>query len=147
MGAVGVDKATAEVDYFLATPTDDHTRFLGDGSDNGSLEVLLVGIFKHQVDILGVDDDSHTLLALTDSQFCTVKTCIFLGNLVEVDLQTVGQLANGDAYATSTEVVAFLDDRRHLFTTEQTLYLTFRRGVTLLHLSAAGGKTLCCVTL
>ena len=33
VGTVGVNKTTAEVNYLLATPTANHTGFLGDGSD------------------------------------------------------------------------------------------------------------------
>ena len=86
VGTVGVDEAAAEVDNLLAAPADYHAGLLGDGGHNGGFEVLLVGILKHQVNILGVDDHSHTLLTLADGQLGAVESSIFLGDTVEVDL-------------------------------------------------------------
>ena len=142
VGAVGVNEAAAEVDNLFAAPVDDHTGFLGDGGHHRCLEVLFVGILQHEVDILGVDHDGHTLLALADSKLGAVKTGVFLGYAVEVYLQAVGQFAYGDAHATGAEVVALLDDVRHLFTAEQALYLAFGGGVAFLHLGTAGGQAL-----
>ena len=142
MGTVGVDEAAAEVDNLFATPADDHTGLLGDGGHHRGLEVLFVGIFQHQVDILGVDHHSHTLLALADGQLGAVQAGIFLGHAVEVNLQAVGQLADGHTHAAGAEVVALLDNARHLLAAEQALYLALGGGVALLHLGAAGREAL-----
>ena len=147
MGTVGVDEAAAEVNNLLASPADDHTRFFGDSGHDGGFEVFLVCVPQHLVDILRVDDDGHTLLAFADGQLGAVEAGVFFGDLVKIDLQTVGQLADGDADAASAEVVTLLDKAGHLFAAEKALNLAFGGGVALLHFGATRCQRLGCVTL
>ena len=140
VGAVGVDKTAAQVHNLLATPADHHTGLGSDGGHHHGLEVLLVGILQHLLSVGGVYHHGHALLALADSQLCAVQAGIFLWYLVEVDLQAVGQLADGHAYAAGTEIVALLYQARHLLAAEQALNLALGGGVTFLHLGTAGGQ-------
>ena len=58
-------------------------------------------------------------LRLADRQFRGIQAAVLGLHTVEVDVQPVGQLADGDADAACTEVVRFLDEPRHLGAAEQ----------------------------
>ena len=138
--SVGVDKTTAQVHHLFATPCYHHAGLLSDGGNHHSLQVFFVGILQHLIHILGVDHHSHTLLTLADGKFRTVKSGIFLRHLVQIDKQAVRQFADGYAHAACAKVVAFLNQRRDLFSTKQSLYLSLRRRIALLHFCTAGGQ-------
>ena len=140
MGSVGVDESARQVDNLFAAPGEYHTRVFGNGGHDGGFEVLLFGVGQHFVHVFGVHHYCHTLLRFGDGQLGAVEAGVFLGNFVEVDKQSVGQLAYGHGDAAGAEVVTFLNERRHLFAAEHALDLTFCGRVAFLYLGTAGGK-------
>ena len=52
----------------------------------------------------------HALLGFADGQLRPVQALILLGDRVQVDVQAVGQLADGDGHAAGAKVVAALDE-------------------------------------
>ncbi len=101
------------------------------------LKVLFVGEGNELVHVLGGQRHSHTLLALADGQLGAVEAVVLLGDLVQVDIQAVGQLADGDGDAAGTKVVAALDHLAGVLAAEQALQLALDGGVALLDLSTA----------
>ena len=87
-----------------------HALFLGHGGNDRSFEVFLGGVLHKGLGILGSDGHGHTLLALGDGQLGAVQTLIFLSDLVQVDLQAVGQLTDGNRDTACAKVVAALDE-------------------------------------
>src|SRR5699024_5772269 len=88
--------------------------------------------------IFGSHSHSHALLAFTDSQFGAVQTLVLLGNLVQVDAQTVSQFADGNGNTAGAEVVAAFDQAAGILTAEQPLQFALDGGVAFLNFSAAG---------
>ena len=107
--AVGGEELAAHVDDGLAVPVHDQARVLGDGGDGRGLEVLLAGVAEELLDVLGGQGHGHALLRLGDGELGAVEALVLLGHGVEVDVQAVGQLADGDRDAAGAEVVAALD--------------------------------------
>ncbi len=147
MGTVGIQESTGNIYDGLAAPLHDQPGLLGDCSHNGGFQIFLTGIAHELVQILGIDDDRHTLLRFCDGQFCAVQTFIFLGDQIQVDVQTVCQFADGYGHAACTEVVALLNKIGYFRPAEETLQLTLCRRVALLNLCAACGQGLLCVGL
>ena len=77
-------------------------------------------------------------MRLGDRQFRRVETGVFRRHAVQVDVQTVCQLSDCDTHASGAEVIGFLNQFRHLGTTEETLDLTLLGCVSFLNLAAAG---------
>ena len=134
---VGVQELTADVHDRNAVPHHVQALFLGDLSHGGSLEVLLGGNGDELVHILRGKGHSHALLALADGQLGAVQTLVLLGYLVQVDVQAVGQLADGNGNAAGTKVVAALDHLAGILAAEQALQLALDGRIALLHLGTA----------
>ena len=103
-----------------------------------TVATIVASRFSSAAYCIKVDGHSHTLLALGDGQFGAVQTLIFLSDLVQVDLQAVGQLTDGNRDTACAKVVAALDEAAGILAAEQTLQLTLDGGVALLHLGTAG---------
>ena len=82
--------------------------------------------------------DRHPLLRLRDGKLRTVQTLVLLPHGIEIYRQTVRQLADGYAHAACSEVVAALDEARHLAVAEQPLDLALLRCIALLYLARHG---------
>ena len=134
---VGVQKLAADVHDGNAVPHHVQALFLGDLSHRGSLEVLLGGNGDELVHILRGKGYSHTLLALADGQLGAVQTLVLLGDLVQVDVQAVGQLTDGNGNAAGTKVVAAFDHLAGVLAAEQALQLALDGRIALLHLGTA----------
>ena len=104
----------------------------------GDFDVLLVAIFPEPGLVLCLDDDSHPFLGFADGEFGGIHPAVFDRHPVKVDVQSVGQFADGDADSAGSEVVGLLDQRGHFRTPEQPFQLPFFRGVALLDLAPAG---------
>ncbi len=89
------------------------------------------------VHVLGGQGHGHALLGLGDSQLGAIEAVVLLGHGIQVDVQAVGQLANGHRHAAGAEIVAALDHAAGVAATEQALDLAFHRRVALLHLGPA----------
>ena len=142
MRAVGVEEGAGDIDDGLAPPFEDQPGLLGDMGQGGRLQVLLRRILQEFRLIFGRNDDSHALLGFGDGQFRAVEAFIFFGDQVKIDLQTVGQLADGHGDAARAEVIALLDEAGDLRPAEETLELALGRGIALLDLRAAAGQGL-----
>ena len=134
---VGVQELTADVDDGHAVPHHVQALFLGDLCHGGRLKVFLGGNGDELVHILGGKGHSHALLALADGQLGAVQAVILLGDLVQVDIQAIGQLADGNGNAARTKVVAALDHLAGILTAEQALELALDGRIALLHLGTA----------
>ena len=75
----------------------------------------------------------HALLGLGDGEFGAVEAVVFLGHVVEVDLERGRDLADGDRDAAGAEVVADLDLPAGARVAEQALDLPFGGRVAFLH--------------
>ena len=140
LGTVGVQELTGKVNDGLAVPDLAHPLLLGHGGNDGRLKVFLGGVLHKGLGILGSHGHSHALLAFGDCQLGAVQTLVFAGDLVQVNVQAVSQLADGNGHTARAEVVAALDQAAGVLTAEQTLQLALNGGVALLHLGTAGLK-------
>ena len=134
---VAGQELAADVDDGFVVPHDAHARLLGDFGHHGCLEVLLVRVTQELVHVGSGDGAGHALLRLGDGKLGTVEAVVLLRNLVQVDAQAVGQLADGHGHAAGAEVVAALDKATYLAATEQALDLALLGRVALLYLGTA----------
>ena len=106
LGTVGVQELTGKVNDGLAVPDLAHPLLLGHGGNDGRLKVFLGGVLHKGLGILGSHGYSHALLALGNRQLGAVQTLVFAGDLVQVDVQAVSKLADGNGHTARTEVIA-----------------------------------------
>ena len=109
MRAVCVKESSGDVDYRLPSPVEHKSGLLCDYCDRSSLKVLFRRISKELFLIFGCYNYGHSLLRFGDSEFGSVKTLIFFGNEVEIDLKSVCQLTDRYRHTACAEVVALLD--------------------------------------
>ena len=104
--------------------------------NHGSLKVLLTGIAAELRNVIGVKRHGHTLLGFGNGQLRTIKTVVFLRHRIQVHVQTVSKLADGNGYAAGTKVVAAFNQAARVTATEKPLKLALNRCVSLLDLRA-----------
>ena len=136
--AVGIQELPADVADFFAVPVHHQTGAFRDHRHGDGVQVLRGGQLQKPPRVLCFHDNGHPLLGFGDGKLGAVQTFILLGNGVQVDLQTVGQLADGHGHAARAKVVAAFDEAGSLAVAEQALELPLLGGVALLHLGAAG---------
>ena len=134
---VGAEEGAADVHDRPAIPVHDKARTLRHARDDRRLEVLAVGEGEEAPGVLRRDHDGHALLRFTDRKLRAVEALILLWYRVEVDVQPVGQLADGDGHTARAEVVAALDHAAGLGVAKQALELALLGGVALLNLRTA----------
>ena len=132
-----VDERPAQIHHLAPAVEHPHPRRVRHVGHVHRLDVLLAAVTHELLHVLRLDDYRHALLRLADGQLRGVQTAIFRLHPVEVDVQTVGQLADRHADTPRAEVVRFLDEARHLRTAEQPFEFPLLGGVALLHLAAA----------
>ena len=137
MSTVGVQECAAYIHDGLASPVHDKARLLGYHCNRNGLQVFLSGKTQEFIYIRRIQNHCHTLLRLGDSNLGSIQACVLFRNLVQINLQTGCQLADGYGYTACAEVVTFLDDLADLRTAEHTLDLALGRSVALLYLCAA----------
>ena len=135
--AVRIEECAGDIYNRIALPMHDKTRFFCYRGDDCRLQVLCVRNLEKSIFIRCRDDDSHSLLRFADGQLRSVKTLVLLRNDIEVYVQSVSQLADGNGYAACAEVVAALDHAGSFPVSEQPLELSLLRSVALLHFRAA----------
>ena len=126
--AGAVDELTAQIDNLAVAVEHPHAGCRGHVGHMHRLDVLLAAVAHELLDILRLDHHGHALLRLADGQLRGVQSAVFGLHAVEVDVQSVGQLADGHTDAARAEVVRFLDQARHLRTAEQSLELALLGG-------------------
>ena len=127
-----VSRNCRRVYYRLAAPADAESAMVSDVG-HIALEVSLSATMKKSMSAL-----PRTPFApgIPRSPFGAIEAIVFLGHLVEIDLETVRDLSDGHRDASGSEVVADLDAPRKFGVTKQTLDLTFGGGIALLDLGA-----------
>ena len=136
--AVGVQELPADVADFFSVPVHHQTGAFRDHGHGDGVQVLRGGQFEEPRRVLRFHDNGHPLLGFGDGKLGAVQAFILLGNGVQIDFQTVGQLADGHGHAARAKVVAALDETGCCAIAEQALELPLLGGVAFLHLGAAG---------
>ena len=139
---VGVEEFTGEVDDDLTVPGHGQSLFCLDASNARCFKVFLQRQLAEAIYVRGSHHHSHSFLAFADGKLGAVQTLVLFGNCVEINIQTVRQLTDGNRYAACTKVVASLDQLACLGIAEQSLQLSFLGCVTLLYLSTAAFQRL-----
>ena len=134
--AGAVDEFAAQVHHLAVAVEHAHPSRRGHVGHMHRLDVLLAAVAHELFDVLRLDHHGHALLRLADGQLRGIQAAVLGLHAVEVDVQSVGQLADGHTHAARTEVVRLLDQARHLRTPEQAFELALLGGVALLHLAA-----------
>ena len=147
LGSVGIQEGTGDIDDLFPIPLHDEPGLCLNNRDRNSLEVFFLGKCQERCCILRLYHDSHTLLALADGEFRTVKTVIFFGNSIEIDAQPLRQLSDGDRDTAGPEVIAALDHSGSNGIAEETLKLSLLGCIALLDLSTAGFNRLSVMSL
>ena len=145
--AVRVEEGARKVGNHLAAPVHDHAGALSHDGHAVGLQVFGLRGGDELRLILRRDDDGHALLRFGDRKLGTVEALILLAHGVELDLEAVGQLADGDRHTARAEVVAALDEAGDLAVSEQALDLALFGRVALLDLARHGGEGLHIVAL
>ena len=138
--AIGIQEFALDVHDGFSIPMHDQTGLSGHRRHSGGFNVLALrdGFkFRH---VLRRKHHGHALLRFGDGQLGAVQSVVFLRNFAQIDVQTVGKLADGDGHAAGAKVVAPLDHARRALISEQALKLALLRRVALLNLCAAGGQ-------
>ena len=94
----------------------------------GHFDILLGAVALELLFGTRFDHNGHTLLRLADRQLRRIQTAVLGRHAIEVNIQAVGQLADGYAHTARTEVVRLLDQARHFRTAEQPLQLALFGG-------------------
>ena len=134
--AVAREEFAGYVHNGIAAPGHAHATAVGDDRDRRGFKVFCMRKLDEAIHVFRRERDRHALLTFGDGELGAVEAFVFLGYAIEVDLEAVGQLADGDRNAARAEIVAALDHAAGLGVAEQTLDLALDRGVALLHFRA-----------
>ena len=144
---VGVQELAGNIHDLVAPPVHHKTGFGSHFCHNGSFQIFFIREFGEFFPVFFPDDHRHTFLGFGNSQLRTVQAGVFFRHLIQVDLQTLRQLANGYGYTAGAKVVAAFDQHRHFRITEQALNFPFRRRIALLYLRPAVCQGIHCMFL
>ena len=135
--AVGVQEGPGDIHDVLPVPLHGEAALVGNGGHHGGLQVFRGGQLHEPGGVLGLHHHSHSLLGFADGKLGAVQALVLLGHGVQVDLQALGQLTDGNGDAAGAEIVAALNESGGLGVAEQALELALLGGVALLDLSSA----------
>ena len=138
--AVGAQEGPGQVSNSLPLPGHHHPGTFSDYRHPVGLQVLPLGGGDKRRLILWGHHHGHALLGLGNSQLRAVQTIVLLAHGIQVDGQSVGQLADGHAHTAGAEVVAAFDQLGHRRVAEQPLKLALLGGVALLYLAGHGSQ-------
>ena len=113
-------------------------RVCRNDSHRTCLQVFTLCKCEESVYILLFHYNCHTFLRFTDGKFCPVKSFILTRYLIEINIQSLGKLADGNRYTARTKVVAAFDEPAGISVPEEALELTLLGCIALLHLGSAG---------
>ncbi len=139
-GAGAVDETARQVGHQIGAVENLHPARIRHVGHVRDLDVLFGAIAFEGRLVGGGDNHRHTLLRLADGEFHGIEAAVFGRDAVEMDLEAVGEFADGHAHAARAEVVRLLDEPGHFRTAEQALQFAFFRRITLLDFAAAGGQ-------
>jgi len=134
LDTVGVEEFAGEIDDGFAAPGHAESAGVGDGGNVNAFEVFFVGLGDEVVGFAGIDTDGHAFLGLGDGEFGAVEAVVFLGHSIEVDVEGVGDFADGHGDATCSEVVTDFDFGSELRIAEEALDLALGGSVAFLDL-------------
>ncbi len=135
--AVAVQEGARQVHDFFALPAYLQPGLAADPCHHAGLQVLLVSQQQGCLQVFGVDNHCHALLRFGDGQLGGVEPLVFGWHLVQVNLQTIGQFANGDADSAGTEIIAAPHQAGELGFAEEVLNIALDGGIAFLHFGAA----------
>ena len=135
---VGIQEFAGQIDYAVSVPVHDKAGRIRHVSDYGRLQVFGFRQRKEPCDIPRVHYDRHALLRLADSQLGAVQPVILAGNRIQINLQSVSQLPDGDRNTAGAEIVAALDQCGNFISPEQSLQISLHRRITFLNFRTAG---------
>ncbi len=138
MGPIGIQKRTGNIYNFLPSPLKHQPGFLGHHCNRNSFQIFFRCKSQKPTHIFRVYHYRHPLLGFGNSKLCSVKACVFLGNLIQVHDKTRGKFADCHGHASCAKIIALLDDPADLSPAEKTLDLTLCGCVSFLYFSAAG---------
>ena len=147
MCSVGIKESTGNVHNCLSSPVQHQIRLLRHNRYRSCLQVFLGCITKEFLFVLRRNNNCHSLLRLGNRKLRSVEAFVLLGHKIQIYIQTIRQLSDGNGNTARTEIIALLDQMRNLGSAEQSLELSFRRSISLLNLSAAGFQGLLGVLL
>ena len=99
-----------------------------------TLQIFLVALCFEIIDGGGINADRHAFLGLRDGELGAIKALVFFGHLIEVDLQTRGDLADGYGDAAGAKIVAYFDFASEFGFAKEALNFAFSGWVAFLHL-------------
>ena len=135
--SVCVQEISAEIEDAFFSPVHPDSVRVGHLCDRSGLEVFLSCILYEFLLFVGIDHDCHSFLRLRDRKLCAVEAVVLLRHEIEVDLETVGQLADGYRHTAGTEVIAALYQCSDFFSPEKSLYISLYRRISLLDFCSA----------
>ena len=135
---IGVKELAGDMDNGMPLPVHGQVGFFLDRGDDRGLKVLFCGKAQEVFGVLRIHHNGHALLRLGNGKLGTVQAFILLGDQVQLNIQTVCELADGDGNTAGTEVVAALDQQTGFRIAEQALELALFRRVAFLDLCTAG---------
>lgn len=128
VGAVGIQKFAADIDYLFAVPVHDEPRLGLDLRHGHCLEIFFISQREESVNIVRLNNNRHALLALAYCKLRAVETLVFFRHCVEVYLKSVRELAYSYRYAARAEVVAAFYHQAGIFISEEPLELSLLGG-------------------
>ena len=137
---VGIKEITAQVDNGILPPVHHQAAVISNHSHYRSLKVFLVSSSHELLHVITGNNYSHALLGLGNSQLGAIQALVLLLDGIQVNHQSVSQLADGNGHAACTKVVATLDHAADFRIPEQALNLSLRRRIALLHFGTAGSQ-------
>jgi len=147
MCAVCIKECTGDIYDLFSSPCQNQSWFFCYFCYNNGFQILFIRILKHRIYIFWIYYDSHTLLRFWNSKLCSIQTCIFLWNLVQIYNQTRCKFSDRYGYTAGTKVITFLYDRSNFFSSEQSLDLSLCWRITLLYFCTTGLKRLAVMCL
>ena len=137
-----VDELARKIDHEPVVVVHAHPARIRNVGHVRHLDILFTAIVHEPFHVRPFDHHGHALLRLADRQLRRIQAIVLGRHAVQIDVQTVGQLADGHRHAAGAEVVRLLDKARHLRPAEQPFQFALFRSVALLHLRRTGFQRL-----
>ena len=112
--SVGIQEVTAHIDDDMVPPLHDQPCLLRHLCNLHGFQILFGCRRQKSRHILRLNHDSHSLLGFRDGKLRSIQSRILLRNLIQMDKQAWRQLSNRNADASSSKIVADLNQTAHL---------------------------------